>query len=61
KTKSDTTAILNNEELINKYLTFNDKFQSYQTQIPINLSIGIQNNLVRIEEKRYFVGLRYNF
>lgn len=61
KTKSDTTAILNNEELINKYLTFNDKFQSYQTQIPINLSIGIQNDLVRIEEKRYFVGLRYNF
>lgn len=61
KTKSDTTAILNDEELVNKYLTFSDKLQSYQTQIPINLSIGIQNDLVRIEEKRYFVGLRYNF
>ncbi|MDT3696598.1 MAG: hypothetical protein ROY99_09415 [Ignavibacterium sp.] len=61
KTKTDTTAVLSDEELINKHLTINKKIQNYQYESPINFSAGIQNNIVRIEEKRYFVGLVYSF
>jgi hypothetical protein len=58
---TDTTSALNDEELINKHLSFNGKIQSYKTQIPVNLSIGIQNDKVNADEKRYFVGFLYNF
>lgn len=61
KAKEDTTAVLNDEELINKHLSFNKMIQNYQTAIPISISAGIQNDIVRIEEKRYFLGLSYNF
>lgn len=61
KAKEDTTAVLNDEELINKHLSFNEMIQNYQTAIPISISAGIQNDIVRIEEKRYFLGLSYNF
>lgn len=61
KAKEDTTAVLNDEELINKHLSFNEMIQNYQTAIPISISTGIQNDIVRIEEKRYFLGLSYNF
>ncbi len=60
-TDTDTTSALNDEELINKHLSFNRKIQSYKTQIPVNLSIGIQNDKVKTDEKRYFVGFLYNF
>lgn len=61
RAKEDTTAVLNDEELINKHLSFNKMIQNYQTAIPISISAGIQNDIVRIEEKRYFLGLSYNF
>ncbi|MCZ7610918.1 MAG: hypothetical protein M5U17_12235 [Ignavibacterium sp.] len=61
KAKEDTTAVLNDEELINKHLSFNEMIQNYRTEIPISISTGIQNDFVRIEEKRYFLGISYNF
>lgn len=61
RAKEDSTAVLNDEELINKHLSFNKMIQNYQTAIPISISAGIQNDIVRIEEKRYFLGLSYNF
>lgn len=47
--------------------SFNDRFANYQNQvdsppsIPVNLFIGAQRDLIRKDEKRYYVGLSYNF
>jgi hypothetical protein len=44
-----------------------DHFANYQNQvdsspsIPVNLFIGSQRDLIRKDEKRYYVGLSYNF
>ncbi|MCJ7554640.1 MAG: hypothetical protein MUO34_12230 [Ignavibacteriaceae bacterium] len=44
-----------------------DHFTNYQKQvdtspsIPINLFLGAQRDLINKDEKRYFVGLSYNF
>lgn len=59
--KKDTTAVILNDDFLEKQLTLNDKIQKYKSQIPINISLGIQNNFLDKEEKRYFVGLAYNF
>jgi len=47
--------------------TLKDHFANYQKQIdtsssiPVNVFIGAQRDLTRKDEKRYFVGLSYNF
>lgn len=61
KPKDDTTAVILNDDFLEKQLTLNDKIQKYKSQIPIDISLGIQNNFIDKEEKRYFVGLAYNF
>jgi hypothetical protein len=59
--KTDTTAAILNDEFLEKQLTVNDQILKYQSQIPIKISIGMQNDFIRKEDKRYFVGLAYNF
>lgn len=61
KPKDDTTAVILNDDFLEKQLTLNDRIQKYKSQIPINFSFGMQNNFIVKEEKRYFVGLAYNF
>lgn len=61
KPKDDTTAVIFNDDFLEKQLTLNDKIQKYKSKIPINISLGIQNNFIDKKEKRYFVGLAYNF
>lgn len=61
KSKDDTTAVILNDDFLEKQLTLNDQILKYQSQIPINVSIGMQNDINRKEDKRYFVGLSYNF
>lgn len=61
KPKDDTTAVILNDEFLEKQLTLSDQILKYQSQIPINISIGMQNDIIRKEDKRYFVGLAYNF
>ncbi len=57
----DTTSTLINNDLLASNLTFNELISNIQSQIPINISVGLQNDLVMREDKRYFVGLNYNF
>jgi hypothetical protein len=59
--KTDTTAAFFNDEFLVKQLTLNDQILKYKSQIPINISIGMENDIIRKEDKRYFVGMNYNF
>jgi len=61
KSKTDTTAVLLNEDFLEQQLTLSDKIQKYKSQFPINVSIGMQPSFIDKEEKRYFVGMSYNF
>lgn len=61
KAKDDSTAVILNDDFLEKKLTFKEKLERYNSQIPINVSLGIQNDLLMKDEKRYFVGLSYNF
>jgi hypothetical protein len=61
KSKDDTTAVLINKDLLDSNLSLTDKFINKNEYIPINISIGLQNDLVLKDQKRYFVGLAYNF
>lgn len=61
KLTNDTTAVILNEDFLRKQLTLNDKLLNYQSQIPINISFGMQGNKMIRDEKRYFVGMSYNF
>lgn len=61
KSKTDTTAVLLNEDFLEQQLTLSDKIQKYKSQFPINVSIGMQNSFIDKEVKRYFVGMSYNF
>ena len=61
KSKTDTTAVLLNEDFLEQQLTLSDKIQKYKSQFPINVSIGMQNSFIDKEEKTYFVGMSYNF
>lgn len=60
KPKDDSTAVINSDYL-DRQLTLTDKVQNYQSQLPINVSLGFQNDLLKKDEKRYFIGLAYNF
>lgn len=61
KSKTDTTAVLLNEDFLEQQLTLSDKIQKYKSQFPINVSIGMQPSFIDKEEKTYFVGMSYNF
>lgn len=57
----DTTTALIDADFLESNLTFNEMVSNIQSQIPINISFGLQNDLVMREQKRYFVELNYNF
>lgn len=59
--KQDTTAVILNNDFLEKNLTVNDKLSNMKSQIPVNILFGFQSDRVLREEKRYFVGLNYNF
>lgn len=61
KSKNDTTAVLLNTDLVQNNLSLTNKPVNNSVSIPINISFGLQNDLVLKEQKRYFVGLAYNF
>lgn len=61
KPKTDTTAVILNDDFLEKQFTLNDRFEKYKSKIPIDVSFGMQNNFLRQEEKRYFIGVAYNF
>ena len=61
KPTSDTTAVILDEKFLKHNLTLNEKVSNVQSQIPINISFGMQRDFIRKEDKRYFVGLAYNF
>jgi hypothetical protein len=57
----DTTAAILNDEFLEQNLSYNQKVANMQSQIPINISIGVQRDKALKDEQRYFVGLNYNF
>ena len=57
----DTTAVIPNSVLLVNNLSVYDKVKNLQSQIPILISFGLQSDRVIKEERRYFVGLAYNF
>lgn len=59
--KKDTTAVILNDDFLEKQLTLKEKIERYNSQIPLSVSMGIQNDLLKKDEKRYFFGLAYNF
>jgi hypothetical protein len=61
KPTKDTSAIILNEDFLEKNLSFNEKVSNVQSQIPINISFGMQRDKALKDERRYFVGLAYNF
>lgn len=61
KSTKDTTAVILNEDFLQKQLTLKDEVLKYQSQIPLNISFGMQINKIIKDEKRYFVGMSYNF
>ena len=61
KPKEDTTAAILNDDFLATNLSFNDKVSNLQSQIPINISYGLQCDRTIKEEKKFFVGLSYKF
>jgi hypothetical protein len=61
KPTKDTTSVSLNEDFLEKNLSYNEKIANLQSQIPINITFGIQRDKALKDEKRYFVGLAYNF
>lgn len=61
KPTSDTTAAILDEKFLEQNLSFNEKVSNMQSQIPINISFGMQRDIAFKNERRYFVGLNYNF
>jgi len=61
KPTKDTTAVILNDKFLAQNLSYNEKVANMQSQIPINISIGVQRDKALKDERRYFVGLNYNF
>jgi hypothetical protein len=57
----DTTAAILNDDFLEKNLSYNERISKVQSQIPINISFGVQREKMLKDERRYFVGLNYNF
>ncbi len=61
-TKRDTTAtISSNYNYLKQNLTLTEKILEVQSEIPINISLGIQLEKPFIDGRRYFIGLNYSF
>lgn len=58
---NDTTSAFLNEDFLEQNLSYSERVANMQSQIPINISFGIQKNKALKDERRYFVGLNYNF
>lgn len=61
KPKNDSDSVNLKVDIPVQQLILNDDIQKWQPQIPINILIGLQNDSIRKDTKRYFVGLAYNF
>jgi hypothetical protein len=61
KPTKDTATVSLNEDYLEKNLSYNEKIANLQAQSPINITFGIQRDKALKDEKRYFVGLAYNF
>ncbi|MBK7629619.1 MAG: hypothetical protein IPJ23_02665 [Ignavibacteriales bacterium] len=61
KSTKDTTAAILNDEYLDQNLSLNEKILNAQSQIPINISFGMLREKSCSDEKRYFIGLNYNF
>ena len=59
KPAEDTTAVILNDEFLSKNLSLYDKALKWESQIPVNISFGVQGDRAIKEEKRYFVGIQY--
>jgi hypothetical protein len=61
KPVKDTTAAILEDEYLEKNLSYIERATNIQSQIPINISFGMQRDQTFKDERRYFVGLNYNF
>jgi hypothetical protein len=61
KPTKDSTAAILNDDFFQHNLSYNEKVKNIQSQIPINISFGVQRDKALKDERRYFVGLAYNF
>ncbi len=59
--KKDTTSVVPDNDTLKKRLALDDYKLKSQTEIPVNISFGMQNNLLMQDEKRYFIGVAYKF
>jgi hypothetical protein len=59
--KNDTTSAILNDDFLEQNLSYNERVANIQSQIPINISIGIQRDKALKDERIYYVGLNYNF
>lgn len=57
----DTTAAILNDDFLEKNLSYQERVANVQSQIPIIISFGVQKEKALKDERRYFVGLNYNF
>jgi hypothetical protein len=58
---SDTTAAILDSDFLEKNLSYSERVANVQSKIPINISFGMQRDKALKDDKRYFVGLNYNF
>ena len=58
---NDTTSAILNDDFLAKNLSYNERVANMQSQIPINISFGVQRDKALKDERRYYVGLNYNF
>jgi hypothetical protein len=61
KPTQDSTSAILNDDFLEQNLSYNEKVKNIQSQIPINISFGVQRDKALKDERRYFVGLNYNF
>lgn len=61
KSKQDTTAVNIYNPLLSKNLLLPDQTANANLEVPINLSFGMQRDKFFNNEKRYYLGLSYNF
>jgi hypothetical protein len=59
--KEDTTSSSYNLPGLDKRLVINDKVDKQTIDIPVNIFLGMKNDLIKREDKRYYLGLSYNF
>ncbi len=61
KSTKDTTSAILSDDFLAQNLSYIERVANMQSQIPINISIGIQRDKALKDERRYYVGLNYNF